>query len=166
VAEYGNFLGVGAASVTLGSCKVQYMFCMPHGLGLGYPEMSKLTFWVAVMSLQLWGSYVRSFPAPCMLLGLRIACRSRLSRGDLSSCQSIARFRLTWETEDSGAEDLDTIVICRVHPHGDCHEVFLMQTEALYDFQTCQTTLASSVGHGWYVDGFTAGGWSASPKVL
>jgi hypothetical protein len=46
-----------------------------------------------------------------------------------------------------------------------------MQTEVLYDFQTYQTTLASSAGHGWYVDGFTAdgftaGGWGVSPKVL
>jgi hypothetical protein len=49
-----TFLGVAAPSVDLGSCKVQYVCCMLHGLGLGYPEEIGLTYWVA--SLQLWGS--------------------------------------------------------------------------------------------------------------
>jgi hypothetical protein len=59
-----TFLGDAAASVVLGSCKVQFVCRIPHGLGLGYPEMSELTYWVAVMSLKLWGSYLRSFLGP------------------------------------------------------------------------------------------------------
>jgi hypothetical protein len=73
-------LGVAAASVVLGSCTVQHVCRIPHGLGLDCPEMSELTYWVAVMSLRLWGRYLRSFPGPFMLLGLRKACQSRLSR--------------------------------------------------------------------------------------
>jgi hypothetical protein len=55
-------LGVAAASVFLDSCTVQYVCRILHGLG--YPEMSELTYWVAVMSLRLWGRYLRSFPGP------------------------------------------------------------------------------------------------------